>query len=157
MTEENAVDSLDFRYDDLPDEILPVSSGVHRMRIVGTPSVEERSSERTGKSWKQLSLSFVITTEGEDEDKVIYDNPRVDDKRGQVKIKRLAKSAGIEVSNDNPLTLADLENKDVIGVVKTRTYKDSDGETQTANSIKDYLTEVPDGAAGNEEEDEEVE
>ena len=150
MTDETGVTTLEFDFDDLPDEILPVSAGIYHAVIIGVPTVEERHSERTGKSWTQLNLALRITDDGDEADKVVFDNPRTDDKRGQVKIKRLCMSAGLMVGNDNPLVLADLEAKDVVIQVTQRTYTDSDDNKQVANNVKDYLTEGEGSAAGDD-------
>ena len=150
---EEGTSTLDLNFDDIPDEILPISKGIYGARIVGTPKVEDRESQRTGKSWQQLSVSMIITDDGEEKDKPVYAQMGVGNRKGQVLIKRMAKSAGLEVSNDNPLDLAELEDKDVIIDVRVRSYKDSDDETQVVNSVRDFLTERKGEAGGVDDDD----
>lgn len=128
---------INVNFDDVPDEILPVEPGTYEALI------KEISLEPTkdGKGTK-LVVQMEIVTEGPQQGRRLIDNIST---KATTRIKRLAKSAGLEVGAGG-LDTEELLEKVVHTVVGNRNYQDpTTGETKTATDVKDYLFDTIEG------------
>lgn len=119
-------------FDDVPDQILPIEPGVY------TAMVESASVEATkdGKGEKVVVEMKIDDEANPNHGRKIFDHIST---KMLTNLKRLAKSAGINVGADG-LDIDDLVGKHVKLRTKTRVYKDPEtGEAKESVAVAEYL------------------
>ncbi len=124
---------LEMNFDEVPDKVPPFPPGLHEAVITETPTIEE------ARSGKGNVLRVVMRGQGGEVDgRMIFDSIPLWTEFGKVKVKHLAKSAGVEVGPEG-LELEDLEGLTVRIQVVTRTYKDDSDIVQEVANVRDYV------------------
>jgi len=124
---------LDIDLSNTPTEIEPFPAGVYNLRIVSAELGTTKSGDNP-----LLRLKMVVDDEGEYKGRTVLDNISFTHEFGEVRLKQLCVSAGVETGNG--LETEDLVDRILRAQVVVDTYKDpSSGETRKNNKISKYV------------------
>lgn len=121
-------------FNDVPNEILPVSPGVKRFQITRVKMDDSATGEQ------QVSITLKCITDCPDLGREIYDNPKLSHPRDKVRLKRLALSAKQTFGNDGSLDLMCLVDACVtVVVVHNNVVNKMTGQAKVYSNVQDYL------------------
>ena len=126
---------IDIDFDNTPDGLLPISTGIRTLRIM---DVTQKESETSGSVIVTAELS--VEEEGSEEnERRVWDRFNFEYPPARIKFKQLCKSAGLSAGGHG-IDSSSLIGQIVKAAVKPRTYVDPDTkETIQTTQIQRYL------------------
>jgi hypothetical protein len=124
---------LNIPLNDVPDEILPLEEGDYSFVILEAPEIKRAKSDKGD----NLVVKVVVDA-GEGKKRTITDSIYLPTEFGQVAVRRLIKSCGLEPTNN--FNTADLVGQSGKAHITIRAFQPSEGaELVKMNQVKTYL------------------
>jgi len=122
---------LDLPFDEIPDEVQPISPGIYTLEITEVPEVMP-TKDGTG---TKIVVQFAVADEGQFKGRRIQDHIST---KMQTQVKRLFLAAGIRPTSAGVDT-EELLGRQVRARLISRTYTNDMGEEVETVRIRDYL------------------